>query len=428
MSIVHEKWYPEPGRNCPRAEDLRTGDLLFPRRPDNLSGEALGWGSHWAEMLDTRSGEFHERMNVRIGTLLKNREAGEFVKWLGRGEDAKRWIGAGYAPDPTRVGVRNRPAGAALMALGTDQPEEVSYTSLLLDADSGDHPLSGARSTPMIGGFPGPDDPDFLIAMKAILDIALPDIIKDWLGMTVADFIRHEVGRFLVDALTSPDVRLSFFVGHVGVVLRESDGQSVDPPHGRVRVIETNITDYAHYRVSLQPYFHVDDIRPHSATSDEVAKEAAHKMRGWVNRRCALGERVWMARPDPSTTADWQDLLLQAGKSYLGRPYGFFDHPCFGDDDRMYCAEYVFRMFEDVDPVLARRLQDRRTWGDMKSYLCKSGQTKQYKLVESIQHQQGFPDDRPFFVLPPALLWNSSALEQVFAPDYGACEPYAVAI
>src|SRR5690606_22636418 len=140
-----------------------------------------------------------------------------------------------------------------------------------------------------------------------------------------------------------------------------------------------------------------DDLRPPYATRDEDAKEAAYKMRGWVNRRCALGEQVWMARPDPSTTADWQHQLLQAGKRYLGRPFGFFDHPAFGDDDRMYCAEYVFRMFEDVDAVLACRLQDRRTWGCMKRYLYKSGQAKQHKLVESIQRQQGFPDDRPFF-------------------------------
>ncbi|MEZ5646095.1 MAG: hypothetical protein R3E94_03660 [Burkholderiaceae bacterium] len=428
MSIVQEKWYPEPGRNCPREADLQTGDLLFPRKPGHLSGQALGWGSHWAEMLGAGSGAFQERMNVRIGTLLKNSEAAAFVRWLEQGDDAKRWISGGYAPDPTRLAVRTRPTGAALMALGTNRPDEPSYTSLLLDAEAGDHPLSGARSTPMVGGFPGPDDPDFLIAMKAILDIALPGIIKDWLGMTVADFIRHEVGRFLVDALTSPDVRLSFFVGHVGIVLRELDGRSVDPPHGRVRVIETNITDYAHYRVSIQPYFDADDIRPHNATEDEVAKEAAHKMRGWVNRRCALGEQVWMARPDPSTTPDWQDRLLQAGKSYLGRPYGFFDHPCFGDDDRMYCAEYVFRVFKDVDPVLASGLQDRRNWGDMKTYLDRSGQAKQHKLVEDIQRQQGFPDGKPFFVLPPALLWNSTALQQKFAPDYGACDPYAVAI
>lgn len=415
MATGKVKWHPDPGGNCPKEADLQTGDLLFPRKP-GLSGQAFGWGSHWASILEHPASAFHERLNAKIGTLLNNGGAAGFVKRLESGPAGgpQRW--AGYAPDPTRL---SPPHGQ-----GETPP---TYRSLLLDPDASMHPLSTTGMSALFGSFPGPDDPDFLVAMKAILDIALPGLIKDWLGMTVEEFVRHELSQFLIDSLTSPDVRLNFFVGHVGMVLREQDGRSVDPPHGKVFVIETNITDYAHYRVSIHPYVDASDPEPKSDSDAQDAKEAAHQMYGWVNRRCALGEYVWHARPQGIQANDWQNRLVQASKKQLGRPYGFFDHPQFGDDDRMYCAEFVFRAFCGVDPTYAERLQDRQTWGAMQAYLEASGQGKQKQLVEKIKQEQSFKDCKRFFVMPPALLWNSAALHRLANPGYAVREPYAVA-
>lgn len=420
-------WYPVPGGNCPKVEELQTGDLLFPRKP-GLSGQAFGWGTYWVALLEKNPDVVHERFNVKIGDLLKTREAVELALWsVGQeGEESSRRTK--YSPDPTRLSPRRHSAAGGLQYWheAIDKGPD-SYSSLLLDPDSPQHPLSQTGLQTESGSFPGPDDPDFLLAMQAILNIAFPDLLEGWLGMTVAEFVKSDLRQFLIDALTSPDVRLSFFVGHVGIVLREQDGQSVKAG-GSVYVIEANITDFSHYRVSIHPYSDGSDVHPDNETEADVAKLEAHKMYGWVNRRCALGEYVWHAKPYEPLIADWQNRLLQASKKHLGRPYGFFDHPTFGDDDRMYCSEFVYRAFRDVDAVYAERLQDKQTWGSMRTYLDKSGQKVQSRLVESIQTKQGIANDQPFFVMPPALLWNSTALERLPNPSYAVAEPYAPSI
>lgn len=416
------------GGNCPHVDQLQTGDLLFPRRP-TPAHKPVAWGTLWAKLLSGPGTPvlMDARLRRTIGDILVEADP-ELTERLRSG---RPW--RGYVPDPTRW-PRVLPQALTTSATPLDADDVVEpptvHESLLLQPDAGDHLFSEQRALLVqAGGFPGVDDPDFLFAMLTILRIEFPDLLEQWLDMSVEEFILSDIGRFFIDALTSPDVRLSFFVGHVAIVLREQDGQSVDAPHGQVYVIEANITDYSHYRVSIHPYHCDTDINP-DTRPNAPASEWAQEMRGWVNRRCALGEYVWHARPAiDGGLGDWHTPLMQACKKHLGRPYGFFDHPDFGEDDRLYCSEFVFRAFDDLGhllPGFAKSLQDKQTWAGMRDYLRVSGQDEQRKLVEEIMRTQGFPEDRAFFVMPPPVLWNSIALTRRTSPGWEAA-PYAPA-
>jgi hypothetical protein len=427
MAEVKMKWRPVFGSNCPDPALLQTGDLLFPRKPD-LTEQAFGWGTYWAKMLDDdpRLADDGGRFARTIGSILEGGGASAFVSPSREpAKDDKGISLTGYTPDPTRAWLHRPPSSESLQTFsGSVASTPPNFGSLLQDPDALTHPMAPPNLASLSGGFPGPEDPDFLMAIKAVLEITFPQLLNGWLDMTVAEFVKHKIHTFLIDALTSPDVRLSFFVGHVGIVLREENGHSVDEG-GNVYVIEANITDYSHYRVAIHPYYVGSDSSPANTLSSSEAKEASQKMRGWVNRRCALGEYVWCARPEGLSIGNWKDQLVQKSKAYLGRPFGFFDRPTFGDDDRMYCAEYVWRVFNDIGKTYASALQDKQTWGSMERYLGVSGQKQQQNLVSDIKRGQGFADSKPFFVLPPALLWNSGALNRLSNPGYALTEPYA---
>jgi cell wall-associated NlpC family hydrolase len=89
---------------------------------------------------------------------------------------------------------------------------------------------------------------------------------------------------------------------------------------------------------------------------------------------------VWHARPKLLGN-DWQTPLLQACKRFLGRPYGFFDNPDFGDHNRFYCSEFVVRAYREVLPTYADTLCDRQTWSGMLKYLGASRQTDQISVT-----------------------------------------------
>lgn len=430
---------PHWGGNCPAPDQLQTGDLLFPRKPMQPEHQ-IGWGAFWISLLDAEQlpTGIGLGFGAKIGDILEHADAGEMRDLLKRRlpDGTPDFSGlAGYTPDPTRLSRGQSPdKGIALMrdgvpgAAAAHIAQTPVYESLLLRLGEQGHPLSLWSTNPaQAASIPGPDDPDFLLAMLAILRIEFPHLIDKWLDMTVNEFVRSDIGQFFIDALTSPDPSLSFFVGHVAIVLREKDGRSVNGTDGTVYVVEANITDYAHYRVSIHPYHSDRDPLLHGA-SGAAADESASLMNGWVNRRCAMGEYVWHARPRLDAYGDaWKTPLLQACKQLLGRPYGFFDHPDFGDDDRMYCAEYVYRAFKDIDaivPGFAENLRDKQTWSGMQEYLNVSRQKKQHKLVTQIMKAQKIAGSEPFFVLPPPLLWNSTALTREANPSF-ANRPYA---
>lgn len=390
---------PVAGKNAPIASDLRTGDLLFPRRTRAPALSVLA-GSRWAKQMEAMEagGPFDRTIRELLSTVderLPSLYAAPLQEF--GGENRLH----GYAPDPSR------------QSRQWLNSTVVSFESL----------LSQAVVPPAVEStsIPGPDDPDFYVAMMKILQLTMGDLVQDWLNMTLRQFIRSEIGQFLINALTSPDVSTSFFVGHVALVLREHDGESVESG-GQLYVIEANATDFAHYRVALHAYHDPKD--PDLAAMDPgAAVTARYSLRGWLNVRCSAGERVWHARPKLLGN-DWQTPLLQACKRFLGRPYGFFDNPDFGDHNRFYCSEFVVRAYREVLPTYADTLCDRQTWSGMLKYLGASGQTDQRDLLQRVKSRYGIADSKPFFVLPPALLWNSAAILRMANPGWES-EPYA---
>jgi hypothetical protein len=130
-----------------------------------------------------------------------------------------------------------------------------------------------------------------------------------------------------------------YYIGHVAMVVRKGE---------EVFVIEANASDYSHYRVALHPYF-CDDEDPNTLLDPH--SEQLQRMRGWCNRRLAIGETVWAARPmkqdDPgspprSLNNDERAAVEVAAKLMLGRPYDMFDSVRLGDDDRLYCGEFIY--------------------------------------------------------------------------------------
>jgi Permuted papain-like amidase enzyme, YaeF/YiiX, C92 family len=261
-------------------------------------------------------------------------------------------------------------------------------------------------------------DPQNLYKLLRIIKAEFPALITGWLGMTMDEFLKHPMAKFLIHAMTSKDVKSGFFVGHVAMVIRESEGQLVDTQQGVPYVIECNITDFSHYRVSIHRY-HVDDGSPEE-----------NMARGWSNYRCGLGEKVWHAKPkylfDAATTpADKKgarQLIANAAKALIGCPYGFFDNPKFGDSDRMYCSEFVFNAYKAAMES-ARMPDDKKTWGWVKTFFeYKSPEVG--KLVQEIIDDKSLSinPDTPFFLLTPPMLWQSMNMTQILSPGN---EPYA---
>ncbi|MDI9333563.1 MAG: hypothetical protein QM533_04230 [Cytophagales bacterium] len=356
---------PKPSTNCPDLKDLRTGDLLFPREPDGMPE------SYFYNQLESHV----EWSRIRDQKLSQITDSDERFK--------------------------------------NTLAKEFAYSGLKIVKKEQQVKTFSNASSGM-----GLDSADLLRTVLPIIKKEFKNLFQKWLGMTVDEFMKSPVGILFFNAIGSADVRNSFFVGHVGIVIREKNGQVVDAPEGNVYVIEDNITDYAHYRVAIHPYLDNSNGWDYSKSTAEAAKYWSQSERGWVNRRCALGQHVWAARLKSSEYASLKNDLqtfVNRAKQYHGRPFGFFDNSVLGDSDRMYCAEYVYRVFNDqgID------LNDKCTWGWMQTYLKKNGSPDQRKAIDYILNDPtsyGKHAANKFFVLHPAALWHSNALELLFKP------------
>ena len=362
------------GTDCPHPNDLQTGDLLFPRQPGPQAKTLDAQIILASPIVLPMSGQ----ATVRQYLARKRTDLGHIFK---SGEPLR-----GYSPELI-------PRGAGMKALE-------------FGPSKGDFDIS---------------DPANLIRLVKILESEFPDLIDKWLDMSMRDFMDSKIAEFLVESLVADDPRGSFFVGHLSMVVREEAGQVVTGNRGTAYVIEANVTDYSHYRVAIHPY-HID------GETAKPTKDNADLMRGWAERRLALGENVCRSRPKaladstgaPAERHGLQQALADKAKLLLGRPFGFFDHPEFGDIDHMYCAEYLFWVFREagqaqgLDPWL---IDDLRGWGWMKRYLAASRQTKLLKLVDDTMREQHFPETRKFFVLTPPMVWNSAQLPWHWSPD-----------
>jgi hypothetical protein len=406
---------PRFGHNCPRPDELNTGDLLFPRR---LHGAASFDLAHEEADMTSMSADYRNYLAKRVRDIVSDEN--DVLSYHYRRESP---VSTGLSPDITRL--RFSPSGRGGQTHGFGGPpqvgdqvvaEPVDHTSLLVDPYAEDHP-SGKWLHP--ASLPEMDRQEFDRWMLLILKTSLRAIPEDWLDMTVEDFHKHPIWDFLVEQLMSPDPTLSFFVGHVGVVLKEG---------GSTWVIEANITDYSHYRVAIHPYYVAEDQQsfgpaPPSESLESAIRSNAANLRGWVNRRCALGELTWWARPKALTDED-REKLPNLAKRYMGRPYGFFDHPGMGHSNRFYCSEFVYRVFCDVRPELKNSIDDQRTWGGMLNHLHAAKQGSQADMVDYLRRELGKRPSDEFFVFPPALLWRSDGVRRSL-PGHAGGTSYA---
>lgn|GEM_PF-1897244 len=350
----------------PSPAQLQTGDLLFPRLPGKAyQGEGLSaqWG---APMLSGTS-------DMRLREYL--------------GQDAIEML--------------------------QNEAQHYDVSALLAEPDT---------RSPLFAPL-GPKHPDSASQRKremlllVILWRAFPTLLKSWLDMTVTQFLQHPLRSLLVGALDR-ETGGGFFVGHVGMVLRERDG--VHAPEGPLWVIEANTTDFSHYRVALHRYL-VEGEPTAFETEDE---HALPRLRGWANRRLALGQSIWHSRHATLHRADAHALALQqrlvdVAKSYLGRPYGFFDDPTFGDAGRMYCGEYVHRVFEDTGGA-GLRVDHNRRWAWLYDHLDALGSQDFGDHVRQAVQADGLyarMQDRPFFLLTLHMLYRSEELVHLHQPD-----------
>lgn len=393
--------HPRFGENCPWPKDLQTGDLLFPRRLKVAYAPAVVYAA--AE--SGGSGSTYSRRTLRELIRQDNDVLAPFFR-------DTRSANTGFGPDITRLRFSPLEIGMSTHTSSTDSSPSamnnaasMDYTSLLADPYDKRHPFVDSLRPKSL---PDMSQEELDRWLLLILKISLHAIPEQWLDMTVDRFHKHPIWEFLVAQLLSPDPTLSFFVGHVGVVLKEA---------GSTWVIEANITDYSHYRVAVHPYYVADEVasfgpeNPGESKEDAIKSNAA-RLRGWVNRRCALGELTWWARPDELNDDD-RRKLPNIAKRYLGRPYGFFDHPDIGHHNRLYCSEFVYRIFGDLREDLQASIDDQRTWDGMAAHLNAAGEKDQETMVRRIKKELGNdPKFAKFFVLPPALLWRSNGLSK----------------
>ena len=248
--------------------------------------------------------------------------------------------------------------------------------------------------------------------MLVILWKAFPELLGDWLKMTVAEFLQHPLSDLLIGALER-ESGPGFFVGHVAMVLRERDGAHA--PDGDKWVIEANTTDFSHYRVAIHPYLVPGEPLAEPQPGDAVPA----RLRGWANRRLSSGESIWHSRHksllDDDTNAGVLDMrrrLVDVAKSYLGRPYGFFDDPQFGDDGRFYCGEYVHKVFERVGAG-ALKVDENRTWDWLYTNRALLGDAAFVTRLEHAMKKGGLlkkMQGKQFFLLTLPMLYKSSTL------------------
>jgi hypothetical protein len=283
------------------------------------------------------------------------------------------------------------------------------------------------------------------LIQNALIAAGFKSIADEWFGHTVnsnsfIQFYNDPLIKLFYNIFAEGDIRNNLFVGHVGMVICEKEGEIVKDAIGdniNVYVIESNITSYSHYRVAIHPYYVAEEVdvvkdyfERHFSNADLLPfcdyDLPASQAVGWVNRRIAKHECVWHASPkSEGFPNNWQiDLVLKA-KSLHGRSYAFFDHPEFGDDNRLYCAEFIYKVYKDAIGSAADSLIDKMKWGKIVKYLNAENNVDMAALISEIiqtDNKYKIKESDDFFVLPPAILWNSAILNK---NNCGMNKPYA---
>lgn len=187
------------------------------------------------------------------------------------------------------------------------------------------------------------------------------------------------------------------YSGHVAMVIVEND---------KPYIVEAGATDYANYRISINPYY---------VESEDKENNTFDTLRGWVNRRHAQKEKLWQARLVNPLTNTQKLRLVDYAKSLLGRPYGMLDSLKFADDSRIYCSDFVYKCYHN----LGIELDDNRGW----DWLLASPTFSQIPPYIELSEQpwivftltlllsSTFSDKVPALALPA--LFYSSSLQQI---------------
>jgi uncharacterized protein YycO len=281
------------------------------------------------------------------------------------------------------------------------------------------------------------------LIQSALIAAGFKNIANEWFGHTINSksfikFYSDPLIKLFFNVFAEGDIRNNLFIGHVGMVICEKNGKMVkNAKNSNVYVIEANITSYSHYRVAIHPYYIQEEVntvenylRKYFDNKDLLPlcdfSLPATQAVGWVNRRIAKRECVWHARPNSENfPKNWQMELATKAKSLHGRAYAFFDNPELGDDDRLYCSEFIYKVYKDAIGDAANDLINKMKWGEVVKYLKVDKNTKMEKLISEIikkNNKYKIQETDDFFVLPPAILWNSKILKEI---KCGMKDPYA---
>jgi hypothetical protein len=391
----------------PVADALRTGDLLFPKLiRSNVATEAsparwttLGLRSKVREVVDEsdRSPKMEAYVDPELVAAARTGVPYDVSGLLQPPQSSSR-LPTTLATDMSRLCAK---LNSLLAEAGESSPGKQAQVlklqslgrEMLHQADAAADRLEDARRTSL---------------MFFILTKAFPTLLNHWLGMTVRQFLRHPLSKLLLGAIERESGE-GLFVGHVAMVLRETDG--AHDPAGKAWVIEANTTDFSHYSVAVHPY--LVDGEPLGPTSLQGLR-----LRGWANRRLAMGESLWHSRHIGLAGVDAEALrgqLVHEAKKYLGRRFGFFDDPAFGDDGRFYCAEFVHRVFTDLGGD-AMKLDQHRWWSWLVENAHLLGSAQFAAGVVADVHAQGLYDrmqKERFFLLTLPMLYTCNRLEKL---------------
>ncbi len=363
------------GKTFPNPDDLQTGDLLFPRKITALEGPSAATSS--LMLLATSLTGREREMTVRqyLGPLLSL---------------YAETVGGGRASEQTLFDARHQTEAAPLK---------------------------------VHAGLVGAGGKGKLAFLLAILRLEFADILFDWFGLKVEDFLHHPLLVVLQGAFDNT-VQDSFFIGHCAMVLRETDGAHSDA--GDVYVIEANASSFDHYSVSMHPYLLPGD-----------GAGGGGRYRSWAGFRASRGDCCWHSRhvffdqADAAAAQAARQALLAAAKLYLGRTYSFFDTPVFGDHGRLYCSELLYRAYEDVraaaTPLQALDDGGVRTWDWMRANnpmrrAGDLGDTIEKVYANLVSGPSVSIPDRPFFIITVQMLWRQPVLGHLLLPygvEYG---------
>lgn len=263
--------------------------------------------------------------------------------------------------------------------------------------------------------------PQRVALIISILMTEFAELTESWFGLTLLEFFTKPLVELLVKVFEG-DIRDGFFVGHCALVICEDDG--IDPTTSEPYVIEANTTSFNHYGVAMHPYF-----------VDKDGLVGNEHFRSWAAYRASRGDHVWSARPKALIEADEQTAerirreLRQASKLYLGRSYGFFDSAVYGDTGRLYCGEFVYSTFRDVQegrkgspplPTVPPVGEDVRTWQWMRAHNPPKAQGDIGSMIEACFRDrkiERYIRNREFFILTVQMLYLSAYLKPNFFAD-----------